>query len=57
MVERPLPEQEVGGSSPGRAIPKAVKLYQWLPCLVLSIIRQALALLSLTTKIELIKTN
>ena len=49
MVERPLREREVVGSNPGRAIPKALKWYQWLPCLTLSIIRQALALLSLTT--------
>ena len=51
MVERLLREREVVGSIPGRATPKALKWYQWLPCLALSIIRQALALLSLTTNI------
>ena len=64
VVERSLREREVEGSDPGRAITMAFKWYQWLPCLVLSIIRQAqaLALLSLTTNttnIEqlLLKTN
>ena len=49
MVERPLREREVVGSIPGRAIPKALKMVPVPTCLALSIIRQALALLSLTT--------
>ena len=49
MVVRPLREREVVGSTPGRAIPKTLKWYQWLPCFAFSIKRQALALLSLTT--------
>ena len=54
MVERPLREQEVVGSIPRRAIPKALKMVPVATLLgaavtVLSIIRQALALLSLTT--------
>ena len=40
-------------TEPGRAIPKALKWYQWLPCLVLSIIRQALASLFLTNIAQL----
>ena len=48
VVEHPPRDREVVGSNPGRAIPKALKSYQWLPCLVLSIIRQALASLLLT---------
>ena len=48
VVEHPLRDREVVSSNPGRAIPKALKWYQWLPCLVLSIIRQALASLLLT---------
>ena len=47
MVEHPLREQGVVGLNPGRAIPKALKWYQWLLGLVLSIIRQALASLLL----------
>ena len=46
VVEHPLRDREVVGSNPGRAIPKALKWYQWLPCLVLSIIRQAWLLFS-----------
>ena len=47
MVERPLREREVVGSIPGRAIPKVLKM---IPvATLLSIIRQAMALLSLTT--------
>ena len=49
VVEHPLRDREVVGSNSSRAIPKALKWYQWLPCLVLSIIRQALA--SLLTNI------
>ena len=39
----------------GRAIPKALKWYQWVPCWVLSIVRQVLASLLLTniTKLTL----
>ena len=55
MVERPLREREVGGSNPGGAILKALNWYQWLPCLALSIKRQALALLSLTTNTTIIE--
>ena len=36
MVEHPLRDLEVVVSNPGLAIPKALKWYQWLPCLVLS---------------------
>ena len=43
VVEHPLWDREVVGSNPGRAIPKVLKWYKWLPCLVISIIRQALA--------------
>ena len=50
MIEHPLREREVVGSNPGRAIPKALKWHQWLPCLVVSIIRQALASFSSPNK-------
>ena len=53
MVEHPLREREVVGSNPGHAIPKALKWYQWLTCLVLSIIRQALASLLITNIAQL----
>ena len=55
VVEHPLCYREVLGSIPGRAMPKALKCYLWLPWLVLSIIRQALASLLLiyrTTNFE-----
>ena len=45
------------GSIPGRAIPKALKMVPVATCLVLSIIRQALAVLSLTTNIAHKKTR
>ena len=48
VVEQPLQEREIVGSKPGRTIPRLYKWYHWLPCLVLSIIRQALASLLLT---------
>ena len=48
VVQHPLRKREVVVSIPGGAIPKALKWYQWLPCLVLSIIRQALASLLIT---------
>ena len=41
--ECPLRKREVVGSIPGRDIPKTLKWHQWLPCLALSITRQALA--------------
>ena len=53
VAEHPLRDREVVGSNPGRAIPKALKGYQWLPCFVLSIIRQALASLVLTNIAQL----
>ena len=53
VVEHPLRDREVVGSNPGRPIPKAFKWFQWLPCLVLSIIRQALASLILTNIAQL----
>ena len=56
MVEHPLREREVVGSNPGRAIPKALKMIQvgtFVPCLVLSIIRQALASFLLTNIAQL----
>ena len=48
VVGHLLRDREVVGSIPGHAIPKVLKWYQWLPCLVLSVIRQALASLLLT---------
>ena len=53
LVEHTLQEREVVGSNPGRAIPKALKWRQWLPCLVLSIIREALVSLLLTNIAQL----
>ena len=45
VIEHPLREREVSGSNPRRAIQKTLKRHKWLPCLVLIIIRQALAFL------------
>ena len=44
LVEHTLQEREVVGSN---RTPKALKWRQWLPCLVLSIIREALVSLPL----------
>ena len=49
----PLRDREVVDSNPGCAIPKALKWYQWLPCLVLNSIRQALTSLLLTNITQL----
>ena len=42
VVERSLQDREVVGSKPARAASKALKWYQWLPYLTLTIIRPAL---------------
>ena len=48
VLEHPFRDRDMGGLNLGRAILKALKWYQWIHCLVLSIIRQALASSHLT---------
>ena len=56
VVEHPLREWEVVGSALGRAIPKVLKWYKLLTCVVLSILRQKLACL-LTNTTQLTSQN
>ena len=54
VVERPLRERELTGSLvKGVKILNGTRGYQWPPCLALSIIKQALAFLSLKSHKDL----